>query len=147
MKNCGKCGKEKPLSEFSKKSTGAGGINSTCKSCVRAYWNKWYADPKNRVSHINASAANTELRRAHFREMINDLKNHPCMDCGHSYPSWVMHFDHVPGRGKKKYNVSRFARGDGSEKALRVEIAKCHLVCANCHAERTHQRAVGANQV
>jgi len=67
-----------------------------------------------------------------IREYIDAAKDFPCMDCGISYPSYVMDFDHRDPK-TKKINVGR-AR---SLKAAKEEIAKCDLVCANCHRERT----------
>lgn len=47
-----------------------------------------------------------------------------------------MQFDHV--RGSKASNVTGLQ--GASVTALRAEIAKCDVVCANCHAIRTHER-------
>jgi hypothetical protein len=48
-----------------------------------------------------------------------------------------MQFDHV--RGEKLFNVSYF-RSKAKIDFLLAEIAKCDVVCANCHAIRTHER-------
>lgn len=61
----------------------------------------------------------------------------PCTDCGLHYPYYVMHFDHL---GDKTHKVSRLANAGASIDRLKLEIAKCELVCANCHAIRTHER-------
>lgn len=72
--------------------------------------------------------------------------NVPCADCGVPYRYWVMQLDHVPERGAKSFTVSltytsgRDRRVVVSREALLAEIAKCDVVCANCHAERTHSR-------
>jgi hypothetical protein len=52
----------------------------------------------------------------------------------------VMDFDHREGE-KKLSNVAdlNFHRRTSLRKLL-AEIAKCDVVCANCHRERTHQR-------
>jgi hypothetical protein len=50
-----------------------------------------------------------------------------------------MHFDHLDP-AQKKYNVSSLKSGTVAGAAVTAEIAKCELVCANCHAERTHAR-------
>ena len=71
------------------------------------------------------------------REKINELKSQPCVDCNVQYPPYVMDFDHV-GDFKKRANVSRLA-GLKLETILE-EVAKCELVCANCHRERTYRR-------
>lgn len=57
------------------------------------------------------------------------------MDCGISYPYYVMQFDH---RENKKFTLGKVLHHK-LEKVL-DEIAKCDLVCANCHAIRTHER-------
>jgi hypothetical protein len=68
------------------------------------------------------------------KEIIHQLKDVPCMDCGIKYNSPSMHFDHRDPSIKVK-NVS--AMVGGSTEDLLREIAKCDIVCANCHAERT----------
>lgn len=73
--------------------------------------------------------------------LVNEAKSQPCADCGVQYPSYVMDLDHVPERGKKKFNMSR-QRGGFSVDELREELVKCDPVCANCHRERTHQRRI-----
>lgn len=74
-------------------------------------------------------------------EIVEEAKSKPCTDCGVEYPSYVMHFDHLDS-ANKKFNISEAATLLPSESVLLAELAKCELVCANCHAERTHQRAV-----
>jgi len=82
-------------------------------------------------------------KRAHIarnQAIIRDLREQtPCADCGESYPWWVMDFDHVEV-GSKVRAVSVLAVRPVSEEVLRAEIAKCEIVCANCHRHRTHQR-------
>src|SRR5665213_3534016 len=40
--------------------------------------------------------------------VVNGYKSRPCVDCGVSYPSYVMDFDHV--RGVKSANVASLMR-------------------------------------
>jgi hypothetical protein len=63
----------------------------------------------------------------------------PCADCHHVFPAWVMQWDHLPGTAK----VTEIAEmvGHRPRAAILEEIAKCQLVCANCHAIRTRRRA------
>ena len=49
-----------------------------------------------------------------------------------------MQFDHV--RGEKKLSISTMTMQSFSEKMVREELAKCEVVCANCHAGRTYSR-------
>jgi Zn finger protein HypA/HybF involved in hydrogenase expression len=81
-----------------------------------------------------AADKNSKFRRT-ARVYIAEVKrNATCADCGGKYPPCVYHFDHVPGRGEKRFNLGS---GDYSLKAVQDEIAKCDIVCANCHAIRT----------
>jgi hypothetical protein len=62
-----------------------------------------------------------------------------CFDCGMSNHI-VLDFDHLRD---KKYNVSRMVHDGFSWKAIKREIEKCQVVCANCHRIRTHNRFLG----
>ena len=50
-----------------------------------------------------------------------------------------MDFDHV--RGKKHANVMELIPSL-SKKKIDEEIAKCEIVCSNCHRIRTHMRKI-----
>lgn len=80
-------------------------------------------------------------RREAQRTYIQKAKEHPCADCNVQYPYYVMEFDHV--RGKKRYNLNRLAKVSASWATIDAEIAKCDVVCANCHRERTYTREIG----
>ena len=70
------------------------------------------------------------------RVWVNDHKDVPCVDCGIRYPPYVMEFDHRPSEKK----LFRISAGINRKKAvLLVEMAKCDIVCANCHRIRTHK--------
>jgi hypothetical protein len=66
---------------------------------------------------------------------INSLKDKPCADCGGNFPPYVMHFDHRDP-SKKFLSVSQMRCH--AYKMIKEEIAKCDLICANCHAIRTY---------
>ena len=77
-------------------------------------------------------------QKAYLAKYIQDLKEKtPCMDCKYNYPYYVMDFDHV--RGKKQANVMELVPSL-SKKKIDEEIAKCEVVCSNCHRIRTHIR-------
>ena len=66
--------------------------------------------------------------------MITELKSVPCTDCGNSFAKEVMEFDHV--RGEKSFTISDSIHRVSIQKLL-DEVAKCDVVCANCHRMRT----------
>lgn len=80
-----------------------------------------------------------EKRRA-VRAIVEAAKSRPCADCHIQYAPWIMEFDHV--RGKKEFTIANTTRIMLNVDLLIREIAKCDVVCANCHAERTHARAL-----
>ena len=70
------------------------------------------------------------------RAFLRAVKAQPCADCRVQFPYYVMQFDHVRG-------IKRFELSDGDTRsldALVTEVEKCDVVCANCHATRTHVR-------
>lgn len=93
-----------------------------------------------KLRHPSRRKNTVDLRRERNRQLIRDAKDRPCSDCGIQYPYYVMQFDHV--RGVKSFNVS--VGWNNSYERIEAEIAKCDVVCANCHAERTYQRMVEA---
>lgn len=81
----------------------------------------------------------TKASRRRLQGIVNDLKRKPCVDCGGEFPPVAMDFDHRDGE-QKIGNISLLVN-QGSEHALMKEIAKCDLVCSNCHRVRTAIRA------
>jgi hypothetical protein len=76
---------------------------------------------------------------SNIRKFIVEVKrDKACLDCGIVYPPHVLDFDHV--RGTKHRAVSSLVGRGSSLLVLATEIAKCDLVCSNCHRERTFQR-------
>lgn len=79
-------------------------------------------------------AADKYARRLAMLACIKQIAG--CADCGFDEFPEALEFDHV--LGEKIKEVSRLARG--GLKALFEEIAKCEVVCANCHRRRTSSR-------
>ena len=110
-----------------------------------------YADPADQKAaaqrHYQANRAVVIERAAKAKretvrqvsEFLRGLKSKPCLECGVSYPWYVMQFDHV--RGEKSFNLGD-RRKWTSMARVQAEVIKCEVVCANCHAERTYQRLV-----
>ena len=79
-------------------------------------------------------------RHQNFTLMIEYLREHPCCDCGEEDPV-VLDFDHLPGRGKR-FEIARAVNASTRAwSTILQEIAKCEVVCANCHRRRTALRA------
>lgn len=76
---------------------------------------------------------NRQKRNNKFRAIISANKNKPCADCGGKFPPCAMDYDHV--RGEKKSDLSKMVNGT-STRLIMEEIAKCDVVCSNCHRIR-----------
>jgi hypothetical protein len=74
-----------------------------------------------------------------MREWLRRAKDKPCADCGHSFPSYVMDFHHRDP-STKLFGIGDAPRG---KQQLIAEVAKCDVICANCHRERDHSQGSG----
>lgn len=73
-------------------------------------------------------------RREKLRQYVHDwFSTHVCVDCGEDDPI-VLQLDH---RGDKRYDMSKAISNRVGLDTLKREIAKCDVVCANCHTRRT----------
>lgn len=74
-----------------------------------------------------------------MRAWVRSLKEgKPCADCGRPFHFAAMDWDHLPGH-EKVGQINRLLLGYNKEVVL-AEIAKCELVCANCHRVRSYER-------
>ena len=100
----------------------------TRRTYHREYMRRYVSDPENRKRR-NAVA---NERATAIRRYLDAYKvQQGCLDCGYREHHAALHFDHV--RGEKAFNVCNAK----SIAAALVEIAKCDVRCANCHAVRT----------
>ena len=134
IKRCSRCGLDKPIREFHRRGVGQ---QSWCKECQR----EWDAAYHQRVRPIR------KLQKRQRREVLvawmRQIKtSQPCVDCGGFFHPAAMTYDHLPGT-EKRDEISNLLYG-GYRQVLLDEMAKCDLVCANCHAVRTYMRAQAA---
>jgi hypothetical protein len=117
---------------------GAQNESGLCGKC-------WQRGESRRAARRAFSAKNREAIRAaakvmydHQYELIATYKvSVGCADCGYNDRPEALHFDHLPEH--EKSNVPSQMWNYNLEKFL-AEIAKCDLVCANCHFVRTSAR-------
>ena len=132
-KKCARCGKRKRMSAFgTRKQKGRTYIRSYCKPCRADYIREYRTDPKKMAKHKRADAR----RRQRLVELIRSKKNKPCSDCGGSFNHWQMDFHHRSDE-EKLFDLGSVRRDGYGEENVLAEIAKCDLVCANCHRDRT----------
>ena len=93
---------------------------------MRAYRREWYY--KNKETQISRQ----RQRRKEIREWFDAYKRTLCCEvCGENHPA-CLSFHHVD-ESKKKFNLGILRSGDWSIKTILAEIAKCQVLCENCH--------------
>lgn len=130
MKTCTNCGISKSLEDFQKRSSSKDGHTNLCKPCKRDYDNKHYRKNKYRRDYIRKNQKDRELKTNEY--ILKYLNDNPCVDCGESDPI-VLEFDHVRGEKIKAISILK----KSSLKAVKEEIKKCEVRCANCHRRKT----------
>lgn len=83
--------------------------------------------------------AQARAKKDEYVAMMRQIKEaSPCADCKQHFPAVCMDFDHREGEAKVA-DVSKVVMDGCWQKAL-AEMAKCDIVCANCHRLRTASR-------
>jgi len=132
-KSCSKCKLLKQITEFNFKYRATGQRHTYCRDCGKELTRSHYKRQKRAYLDRNLHAY------AERRRMVVEAKLRPCVDCGVQYPYYVMDFDHRDG-ALKEFSLNSVHRV--TKRSILREIAKCDVVCSNCHRERTHQRRV-----
>ena len=142
---CRTCKTYKPVEDMTKNRNLPGGITTSCKPCSAARTKKYYTD--NREKRAAQLKKSTKARRDARSEWLRDLKGlTPCVDCGKTYHYCQMDLDHRPGEEKHAVLQARPQMGfwnffrERSLADVEAEIAKCDVVCSNCHRMRTFTR-------
>lgn len=129
LRRCSRCRLRKPLSAFNRNGDGRQGY---CRSCFRVYF------AKRGDLHRKQVEISLVRRRAEARRLIEKRRVTGCVDCGADDPL-VLEFDH-PVEGSKAGDVARMVWDGTSAARVEVELAKCDVVCVNCHKYRTYSR-------
>lgn len=121
---CPDCKKQVLVENFGKNKhpKATNGIGSICKPCAVA-------------RHM--------VKQVKFKVKTDGIKTEVgCVDCGYRTHPAALDFDHLPGI-PKCFNISGAA--SRSWASVEAEIAKCEVVCSNCHRVRTANRRKGEN--
>lgn len=112
--------------------------------CLRREARGGYCARHYKLNHRNGDpliqkrASSTEYGAGERKEFLRRYKvDKGCTDCGYNKHWAALDFDHLPGTVKVRDIRSGQSFG---WVALLAEIAKCDVVCANCHRIRTVSR-------
>ena len=125
MKICGNCQEKKSYENFHKNKSTKDGYQGWCKVCLKA---KILEGQKKPGSY---KSKQIQLNRDYIWSY---LLEHPCENCGLNDPR-VMDFDHID-RSTKAAEINYLITRTNLEN-LKAEIAKCRVLCANCHRIRS----------
>ena len=131
MKQCPKCTVIKPVSEFNKNKTKPDGLQRICKICSREADRKTYKKTSSEQPRIRLDR--NKITRARKAEWVNNYKKQGCAKCGESRIH-VIDFHHIDPT-QKKFDIGI---RQSSYELLMEEIAKCILLCSNCHRDFHH---------
>lgn len=105
-----------------------------CSPCY--YRDKYHKNPERARRWAKTSTAKNHARN---RDRVNAIKvSVGCVDCGFNEFSEALDFDHLPGE-EKLFGIGS-SLNTASWKRIEAEIAKCEVVCSNCHRKRTAER-------
>lgn len=132
MKTCKYCGKTHPESDFGVAKTTANKVyrRQKCRYCYRKTKN---------------------ILRTRRIDAVNVIKgNRGCVRCKIKDPR-VLEFHHLDTT-KKEFNIADYYYSHYSFEKLEMEIAKCIIICANCHhilhaEERNEDRLQEGNMI
>lgn len=135
LKECHQCELVKDVNQFHVDLSTSDNLNRLCKDCRLA---------TDRRRRANRSIEQIEKDRQSFRESKNRHKekldqiklNSGCVDCGYNKHVEALDFDHI--ENNKSFSIAT-AKSNRWE-VLEAEIAKCEVVCSNCHRVRTANR-------
>jgi hypothetical protein len=129
---CNKCHREKELSDFSYKNQEKGVRKKICKQCHSLYRRQHYLQNKEKYI-AKALKWNKEQGKILSQFLFNTLSQSQCVDCGEK-DILVLEFDHISG---KTLGISEMYKNRYSLVAVKNELEKCVVRCANCHRRKT----------
>lgn len=117
----------------------ARGQSPLCKHCGET-------DPRRFVKMSNSRIHKTVCKKCHSSRAIDRLRTNKrlaveykggeCQACGYNRCQAALVFHHInPGDKDPDFNKMRYWNFE----KIKVELDKCKLLCANCHAEEHHK--------
>lgn len=101
--------------------SGLGNISMYCQS-PQAYRNRQNSGDRNRRKRKRSFIQRVKIRLG-------------CKVCGYNKCASALHFNHIKPEDKQ-YNIAEMVKRFSMD-AIKNEIRKCEVLCANCHAEHS----------
>ena len=129
---CSQCQEPKDIEDFPLRNQFTQRRQSYCNECRSKMGKNWYENNKD-YQKANAKKHMTEYRETAKEYVFNYLLTHPCVECGESNPV-VLEFHHLSGKDKA---IAELTHAGVSIAKIQEELAKCQVLCANCHRKLT----------
>ena len=108
-----------------------GGFRPQCRACANVVDRRFRRDNPDRFRRAQRKHRQNQKQKVSAIKLASG-----CVDCGYNEHPEALEFDHLPGM-EKLFNISKNIR---PWPQVLAEIAKCEVVCANCHRVRTATR-------
>ena len=122
---CTKCKEEKDSSEFCKRTNSKTGFQPACKSCMNLAYRVTRAKSSGRYKQVQKDREEMYVKR--YQDWKATLK---CSVCPENSPC-CLEFHHTDP-SEKENTVSNMVRCSSWD-TLMLEVAKCVVLCSNCH--------------
>lgn len=107
------------------------------KEANREHQRRWYE--KNKELQKERNRSNREKKFAWFYEYKKNLK---CERCGETHIATLDFHHRDPS--EKEYALHRMIYNNHSMEKIKAEIAKCEVLCSNCHRKHHYEEKTGA---
>lgn len=129
IKRCAVCQQDKKTDRFNKNKSRKDGLNTVCRECSRARSKQYYNENKKKHKLVVTERKKAVIAKNKKRLLL--IKQEGCSYCDESEPC-CMDFHHTKPSIKHK-SVSTMVNEGCSWQRIEQEIAKCVMLCANCH--------------
>lgn len=125
-RQCGRCGRVLERNQFHKSRRNHDGLFPYCKQCMREMNAERYEQTKEQIAE----------RRRQLKQECVDALGSKCSRCGYNEFVSGLDFHHTSEKDNEVARlITKAATGNGKQrKLLMSEIAKCILLCRNCHS-------------
>lgn len=120
-RTCKSCGERKVLNTSNFRFKGEKPLGYTCRSCL------WEQEKQRRHSNVRA---------------VQEIKvESGCVVCGYNKSPYALQFNHINPEMKTsiRSNPRKAYHPRWSMSRILKELSTCEVLCANCHAEKTHE--------
>jgi len=132
---CNTCKNVFLVTELMKDAARSKGYRNKCRGCLREQSRIAYGERLSRP--VREYRHDRRVRNIlEKKEMLDALREVPCLDCGGRFPTCAMDFDHMRN---KLFGIMGSYMSKTMEQLL-DEVEKCEIVCSNCHRIRTKLR-------